>query len=457
MAAEPAPYPHNGAAPHAEAAVSDLRRRLDGARPIPAGPVVRVDPARWPDPLSPLALHGPAGAAVRAMAPTTEADPAALLTNILVMAGSAIGRGPYVEVGYARHGTNLYVLQVGRTAKARKGTAEAGPRRLFRDVDAAWEAARVLGGLSSGEGLIWAVRDAIEKTEPIKEKGQVVGYQQVTTDPGVADKRLLVIEEEFASTLKQGAREGNTLSPVMRQAWDGKDLRAMTKNSPAVATAPHVSVIGHITKDELHRNFDSTEAANGFFNRFLLVCVKRGNVLPEGGRLANEAMRDLVRRLTAAVDFARRAGRVERDDAARALWAEVYRDLSEGKPGMFGAVTARAEAQVLRLSLLYALLDSSRLIRAPHLTAALALWDYCEASARFVFGDNTGDPTADRILRELRAKGELSQTEVVNLFGRHTRAAEIDRGLEVLVDARLAASVRDADTGGRPATRWVPL
>src|SRR4029453_2896452 len=119
-------------------------------------------------------------------------------------------------------------------------------------------------GLSSGEGLIWAVRDPIEKQQPIKEGGRVVDYQLVTEDAGVTDKRLLVIESELASTLKVMAREGNTLSPVMRQAWDGHDLRTLTKSSSARATAPHISIIGHITRDELRRYLEATEAANGF-------------------------------------------------------------------------------------------------------------------------------------------------------------------------------------------------
>ena len=43
-------------------------------------------------------------------------------------------------------------------------------------------------------------------------------------------------------------------------------------------------------------------------------------------------------------------GELKLDDAARKLWAQVYPTLSEGKPGLLGAITARAEAQVLRIS-----------------------------------------------------------------------------------------------------------
>ncbi len=43
----------------------------------------------------------------------------------------------------------------------------------------------------------------------------------------------------------------------------------------------------------------------------------------------------------------------------------------------------------MRLALLYALLDKSRLIQAPHLLAALAFWEYCERSVLHVFGDTS--------------------------------------------------------------------
>ena len=443
----------------AASSVAALLHRLNGhaSDAVPPARASRSPGPAWPGPLDPAAFHGLAGDLVRAMQPHTEADPVALLGNVLTMYSSSVGRGPHTLVGAGRHGTNLAILQVGETAKARKGTAQAGPRRAFREADPEWERRCVTSGLSSGEGLIWAVRDKIEKTEPIKEKGRVVGYQTVTTDPGVEDKRLLVIEQEFASVLKVIQREGNTLSPTVRDAWDGLDvLRTLTKNSPATATGAHVAIIGNITREELLRHLDSTEAANGFANRFLVFCVRRARLLPESGRVPDAEMGELGRRLGAALAFGRRAGEVQRDDEARELWAEVYPDLSAGRPGLIGAVTARAEAQVLRLSLNYALLDKSKAIRAAHLLAALAVWDYCDASAHYIFGDAVGDPVADRILNELRLRGQMTQNDVVNLFGRHATGPELDRALASLVGANLVAAVRDADTGGRPRTVWSP-
>ena len=74
----------------------------------------------WPV-LAAEAYHGLAGEVVNTIAPQTEADPVALLLQFLVFVGNAIGRGPHYQVNRDRHYTNLFVLLVGASAKARKG------------------------------------------------------------------------------------------------------------------------------------------------------------------------------------------------------------------------------------------------------------------------------------------------------------------------------------------------
>lgn len=311
-----------------------------------------------------------------------------------------------------------------------------------------------MSGLSSGEGLIWAVRDPILKREPVRERGKVVDYQDVEADAGVADKRLLVVEAELASTLRVMGRDGNTLSPVIRQAWDSGNLRTLTKNSPAKATAAHVSLIGHIGRDELRTYLDRTEAGNGFGNRFLWVAVRRSKCLPDGGDLERVNFAPIARRLGEALQFARLAGELRRDAEAAEGWRSVYPTLSEGHPGLYGAVTSRAEAQVTRLALVYALLEGAGIIRLPHLEAALALWRYCADSAAYVFGDATGDTVADAIVRALRASpAGLTRNEIRDVFGRNRRSEEIERALHFLARLGRAHSIRE-ETGGRPAERW---
>jgi len=416
-------------------------------------PSVTAAPVQeWPTP-APEALHGLPGDFVRAIEPHTEADPMALLVQFLVSFGSCMGRGPHYLAEGDKHGGNLFAVLVGVSSKGRKGTSQGRVRPLFESVAPAWADKRVLSGLSSGEGLIHAVRDPLEREEKNKKTGEM---ETVLVDAGVEDKRLLVLESEFASVLRQTQRDGNTLSATVRNAWDTGTLRSMTKNSPAQATGAHISIVGHITAQELKKDLAETEYANGFGNRFLWVCVKRSKELPFGGDMGNVSTAPLVARLRAALEHAEGTGRMLFDDGARGLWADVYHDLSSGKPGLLGSMTSRSEAQVCRLALLYALLDLDTAIRLDHLTAALALWEYCEASARFIFGDSLGDRVADDILRALRETSDgMSRNALREMFGRNQSSTRIGEALTVLAGQGLALMERQAAEGpGRPMEVW---
>ncbi len=409
----------------------------------------------WPNAPDEAAFHGLAGDVVRLITPHSEADRVALLVQFLAAFGNIIGRMPHFVAEAAYHALNLFLVLVGVTSKARKGSSWAQIMRPCSAVDEVWARDRLQSGLSSGEGLIWAVRDPITKNEPIKHNGKRTGeYEEVIVDAGVDDKRLLVQEAEFSSPLRMCERDGNTLSALIRQAWETGNLRALTKNSPAKSTGAHISIVGHITRDELRRYLNTTEAGNGFGNRFLWFCARRSKCLPEGGNLEQEALAPLILQLKEAINFAKTVGEMKRDEESKAMWRDVYPELSEGAPGLLGAVTARAEAQVMRLACLYALLDMSSVIRKDHLAAALGLWDYSEASARYIFGDALGDPTADELLKVLRANSEgLTRTDIRDFFGRNKRSYEIDRALGVLLEHGLASPSRES-SNGRPAERW---
>jgi hypothetical protein len=404
------------------------------------------NPPPWPE-LEEEALCGLPGEIVAEIEPHTEADPVAVLASLLAAFGNAIGRGAYFRVGADLHHLKLNVGLVGDTSKGRKGMSWGYVRELMRAADERWAEERVLHGLSSGEGLIYAVRDRVEGENKKSEK--------IVLDEGVEDKRLLVLEAELAGVLKVMSREGNTLSPVIRQAWDDGTLQTLTRNSPMKATNAHISIIGHITKAELLRHLTETEAANGFANRFIWLMVKRSKELPFGGEWGKVDTAPLVRRLSSALEFGSAPVLVTWGDSARDVWREVYGPLSEGKPGLFGAVVGRAEAQVMRLAALYAVMGESYEIEREHLLAALALWDYSEKSARYIFGDATGDPVADRIFEALRAAGNdgMTRTEISNLFGRNMSSERIARALSLLLGAGRVRR-KTQKTGGRKAERW---
>src|SRR5262249_31882965 len=86
--------------------------------------------------------------------------------------GNVIGRKAHFRVEADDHFTNEFIVLLGRTSKGRKGTSLGQIRKLFEDADPEWLKDCVQSGLASGEGLKWAVRDAIFKSEAIKEEGR---------------------------------------------------------------------------------------------------------------------------------------------------------------------------------------------------------------------------------------------------------------------------------------------
>ena len=201
-------------------------------RPAPATPPPLHDsgcPAvPWELPVA--ALHGPAGLAVRTIAPHTEAHPASILLQLLAVFGNMVGRGPHCMVDVTRHGLNLFLVLVGDSSKARKGTSWSQIARLFAEVDQPWLSTRVTSARLTASGLVYALRD-----------------QQPATD-----RRLLALSEEFAPILNTLKRGNGQLSPLLRCAWDSGHLPDLDMRQPLQATGTHISLIAHITQRELN-------------------------------------------------------------------------------------------------------------------------------------------------------------------------------------------------------------
>src|SRR5215471_12143962 len=335
-----------------------------------------AEPA-WPV-LHDAAYYGLAGEVVRSIGPHSEADPVAILLQFLTAFGNAVGSSPYYQVEGDKHRAKLFIVTSGATSKGRKGTALGRIRQLMAIADPDWERDNIQSGLSSGEGVIFHVRD------PISKVGNGGIIEQV--DAGAADKRLMLVTEEFAGALRVMERSGNTLSPVLRDAWGTSKLQTLTKNSPIKATDSHISIIGHVTDDELRAVLTKVEMANGFANRFLFARVKRSKFLHLNFATLQEMGEQIAERLRQA----RTLGRVTMTDAAAEAWEKNYAFLSGDRPGLLGAILGRAEAQVIRIALIYALLDNTERIDLPHLRAALAAWGFCEDSTTQIWGDMIG-------------------------------------------------------------------
>jgi hypothetical protein len=416
---------------------------------------VGVSARDWPI-MAEEAYQGLPGEMVEAMEPNTESDPTGLLIMLLSVIGNVIGRGAHFRVEEDLHFCKIWPVLVGETAKGRKGTALNRIRRLMEQVDPDWYESCIATGLSSGEGVMERLRD------PIVEEDEE-GAPRII-DPGAPDKRLLIEEPEFGSPLTVMRREGNTLSMVARNLWDDRVLQTMTRTKPLRASDTHGTIIGNITRSELLRHLNEEKLGSGVGNRFVFVLVQRSKVLPHGGE-RDVFTDDQVHRLREAIAFGKEEREIclsaEVEDqygfSVRELWEQIYADLSEGRPGLFGAVISRAEAYVRRIATVYAVLDLSEHVKVAHLLAALAVWQYCEQSAYQIFGDRTGDRLADELLDALKDAGEegMTRNDIYDHFGRNQRSVRLGAVLRDLERQGLARMEKEKTDGpGRPTERW---
>jgi hypothetical protein len=419
----------------------------------------------FPEPMADAAFIGPLGATVLALEAQVETCREALLIETLVFFGNAIGRTAYFQVSRSRHYANEYVVLLGNSSRARKGTVRDVAVDLVSFADQGWADDAVISGAGSGEGIIAAVRDRQTRRRKAKKKEKedldltheidADGYITEEIDPGVGDKRRVFDEGELSAVFKVATREGNTVSERLRTLYDSGAGQIVNKNSPMKATNAHVSVNGHITREEIRLRLTELDAANGWANRFVYCATRRVRRLP-GGTITDEALYDLTQPLGHAIAWAREhEPRMSWEPSAWQRWKAFYNGVSDDVVGMVGALTARSEAHVLRLALTFAVADRVERVRLEHLEAALSVWDYCARSVAWVWADALGHPDADRILGALRDAGAagLSRTSIRDLFSHDKRSTAIDATLALLADRRLAEA-RMVPTAGRSAEWW---
>jgi hypothetical protein len=424
-----------------------LRRVINNTEALPTLSTLLTRP--WPV-LGHEAYYGLAGKVVKTLAPQTEADPVGLLCTLLTVFGSALGPNTYAYAASSQHPARLNTILVGDTSRARKGTSQAEVNYFWRMVESPWDPLR---GLASGEGLIQYLQKITPESGPDDDDDDVVVVERPPP--------LLVVEEEFSKLLAVSGKEGSTLSQIVRELYDRGDADIPTRHRPLRVRGAHVSVIGHITEEELQTKLTSTDVANGFANRFGIACVKRARLLPHGGQHDESALRALARQVEARLQAARGAGQLKRTPDADAVWEAAYRRWAESPAGgLVGALTARVEAQALRYSVAYAAGVVGGVISAAPVPEPVALVDFHEASAKYLYGEQTGDPVADRLLAGLRGEYPdwVDGTKQADLFSGHVKADALAAARAKLEGMGLAETKKE-QTDGRPriltrATWW---
>lgn len=407
----------------------------------------------WPQ-MDQKAFAGIAGEFVTLATENSEADPVAVLATFLGRFGIECGPNPHIMVGDTKHYARLFVVIVGDTSKARKGTSAQPVDRLFHSLNSfcssnsfnenkIYSSAKTSPGpLSSGEGLINEVRD------PVKAWDAKKGLYK-TVDPGVDDKRLFVMDQELASALQCTKREGNTLSTILRGFWDSGNVEPLIKTNKIRTTGAHLGIVTHITIAELTRFLPETELFSGFSNRFLWILAHRPKIVPIPLPMDDDKVKLLGERIGHLVQHAQALSRIELSPQAQEFWKKVYPEISKAHPGLTGAAINRAEAQTLRLALIYALLDNQKVIERRHLESALAVWKYAEDSAGYIFGEREENPIAQKIL-ELLNDGPKSATEIHRAFSNDVKKKKLDAAINELRSSNRISDTKEAVPHGRP-------
>ena len=395
---------------------------------------------KWPI-LSKDALNGFAGEFVKLATAESEADPAAVLVTFLTRFAAEIysfevRKGAYLLIGDTKHAPRLFIVVCGNSSKARKGTSSQPVTRLFERSLCSPEdlaklnllpPAKISGGpLSSGEGL---------------------GFQ---LSEDTSDKRLFILDEELASGLSCTKRDGNTLSMAIRVFWDGGTYAPLTKSNRVTVSGAHLCIVSHITQHELSTMLSSIQMSNGFGNRFLWVCAKRPKLVALPRPMPEDELAKLQLKLWQLVKSAQGVGEVTLTPKGTKRWFVMYEELTKEHHGLYGAITARAEAQTIRLALIYALLDGKKEVDVQHINSALALWNYASDSARVLFHDRAVDPIEQKILSAL-SSGSLTASELSRALNNHVPKNKLKSTL-ISLEASNRITTQTEQTGGRPRT-----
>jgi hypothetical protein len=186
------------------------------------------------------------------------------------------------------------------------------------------------------------------------------------------------------------------------------------------------------------------EVGNGFVNRMMFIESREVKRMPRA-RIPNwEDQVSLLGKFQHAINYAKSVKSMGWSEEAGEAWDDWYmtRIISGGS---IGSILARSEAHILRVAMIYALLDESNSIKVSHLRAALAFWDYAAQSARRLFGNSTGDKIADKILTFIQKNGACTRTVIHKALNRNVDSADLEFALSVLVSNGMAKITAEKD------------
>jgi hypothetical protein len=376
------------------------------------------------------AEYGFIGKMLDVIAPHTESSPVSLVSQFVALFGNVVGHSPYIMVENNKERCKVFLCLVGRSSKGRKGTSLNHVKDLVFSATDEWYQKNIVKGVNSAEGLIARLNRS-------------------------SHKNALIYEPEFSRLLSTFKRSGNTASAIIRDAFD-TDCLCITRNEELFVDGVHISVIGHITEDELRRTLDSVDVWNGFANRFAFCYTNRVRLLPGGGHIDPERLKQLKHELRDIIEYASEVREIKRSPEAEELWEKIYYEVSVESVGILDAVLSRSEIIITRLACIYALLDRTDVIRPEHLNAAYALWRYFQKSSIYLFGGADPESMKDVVCKLIYDHADgISKTDINKEFSGHANNKRLNSVLDELVAEGLII-LENLPTKGRSKSIYKP-
>lgn len=407
----------------------------------------------------PVMFYGVLGDLVKLCCTHSEAVPVAVASYALAYFSAYLGPTKYLSIADERRLLNNYWLLIGPSGMG-KGSSVYGVERIFKMVDENMQQVFSdmvrrgqtsgiveypsldihAGGLSSGEGLVTAKADSVklEKGEPAIE---------------VTDKRFLLIESEFGNVLNMAERSGNTLSHTLRNGYDGKTIKPLTKRDRVSCSQPYFVLVGNITPGELNSHKqNAVMSVNGMLNRMMLVWTRTDVRYSRPKAIDDRALSDIASRIAKNLLSARShnfethwrkqwqiASPIGMTDDAWQFWDDVYPQLvnmPDCEPVQ--TLCRRHRLHIRIIAGLLALMNGEPVIGVQALRAALAWSDFSRQSVVYACKYFSQQDLSQRhqyiglgILRAVHdASGRCTMTKIYSWFNNKIRRDEVHAGLE---------------------------
>jgi hypothetical protein len=401
------------------------------------------------------AYYGPLGEFAKRHRNQITLNLAAFYAMLLPAIGSLIGRRAVITVSRDRHYPNLFSAIVGSTGSG-KGNCWNIVEYLLEKIDPT-SPARLRRDAASAQGLIGLVRDASTRTEG----------KRTIEDPGVTDKRCLLLFEEMDTLFVAMSRTGSTLAPVWNMAYDGKTLENNTRLLRERATNPHISAVCHITEESFQQAVQQVSkglgCSNGFYNRFITAHAVGERRLSRGGEMPDvddlvERIRDVLAAL--GPDNANEAVPITWHPSTHKAWDGFDDALASAHPFLsgLGGLAARLRPNTMRVAMIFAIMDGDREIMPCHLKAAKSFCLQCIDNSRslFVKGGQCHRSRSlhDRVLSAIQA-GNHTRTTLSDALGRKGFTGE--QLAQVLIDLLAEGRITKGETltmKGKAVDAW---